>query len=539
MPRAGRPQVNVWLLAGICMLVVAAVVVAVALLARGSGETGVRIYDPAGGAKDEVRTADIVKSSVEVSGVSGIWLLGFQLTPDGAREFHRLTRSLAQRGAQAGHPQPFAFAVDGHVYARPPVDYHSSRTASRAARGSRYRGCAATSRSVSRWRCASRSSRPSRQGASRRPRRRPPQGRRPRLVAAGGSHTCALTASGKAKCWGANTFGELGNGAAGGPATPNATPLGGRSDGRRRGDRRRSEPHVCVDRRTQGRVLGLEPVRPARRRRAEHAAGPCPCRGARAREGSRDRRRRRPHLRGDSGGAGHVLGAQRQRPARRRHDGIPPGAGGRPRACGDPGDRRRRPSHLCADERRRGLLLGLQPVRPARGRDRRRRAGPPSRSRAFRAASGRSRPAGAHVRADPGRHGRVLGVEQNGPARERVDQDTPPPGRRPGPEERPGDRGRRLVHLRAHERGDGGVLGLERQRPARRRDDPNASDAGPRHGLARRYGDCHSRLPHLRADDERPGRVLGSERVRSARRRYKPRPSSTGPRLGLRSWAHD
>ena len=125
MPRAGRPQVNVWLLAGICTLVVATVIVAVALLARGSGETGVRIYDPAGGAKDEVRTAEIVKSSVEVGGVSGIWLLGFQLTPDGAREFHRLTRSLAQRGAQAGHAQPYAFAVDGHVYARPPVDYHS------------------------------------------------------------------------------------------------------------------------------------------------------------------------------------------------------------------------------------------------------------------------------------------------------------------------------------------------------------------------------------------------------------------------------
>ena len=180
MPRAGRPQVNVWLLAGVGTLVVATVVVAVALLARGSGETGVRIYDPAGGTKDEVRTADIVKSSVEVSGVSGIWLLGFQLTPAGAREFHRLTRSLAQRGAQAGHPQPYAFAVDGHVYARPTVDYHSLATASRTARGSRYRGCAVTSRSVSRWRCASRSSRPSRQGASRRPRRRPPQGRRPR-----------------------------------------------------------------------------------------------------------------------------------------------------------------------------------------------------------------------------------------------------------------------------------------------------------------------------------------------------------------------
>ena len=270
MPRAGRPQVNVWLLAGICTLVVATVIVAVALLARGSGETGVRIYDPAGGAKDEVRTAEIVKSSVEVGGVSGIWLLGFQLTPDGAREFHRLTRSLAQRGAQAGHAQPYAFAVDGHVYARPPVDYHSPYSLPDSS-GLEISGlrCDVAQRLAVEMRKPLFT--PEQTGCLPATSPKAAAGPPARLVAAGGSHTCALTASGKANAGdrtrsASSATERRRTGHAAAQAAWRRRPHGWRQD-----DRRRRTPHVCADRRRRGLVLGLEPVRPASRREAGRA----------------------------------------------------------------------------------------------------------------------------------------------------------------------------------------------------------------------------------------------------------------------------
>src|SRR5438874_2337887 len=39
-------------------------------------------------------------------------------------------------------------------------------------------------------------------------------------IAAGGNHSCALLANGTTKCWGANAFGQLGNGTSAHAATP-------------------------------------------------------------------------------------------------------------------------------------------------------------------------------------------------------------------------------------------------------------------------------------------------------------------------------
>ena len=91
---------------------------------RSAPRTGLRIYDPAGLVKAQVTSPDVVRSSVlaetEPGGTAVVFLA---LWPRGNERFLRLTRALAHRGLRVHRIEPFAFEVNGHVYARPGVDY--------------------------------------------------------------------------------------------------------------------------------------------------------------------------------------------------------------------------------------------------------------------------------------------------------------------------------------------------------------------------------------------------------------------------------
>jgi hypothetical protein len=87
---------------------------------------GLRIYDPSEHMAGEVGPTDVVRSSVRTSpDQPGTAVLFFQLTSRGKQRIHTLTRALARRGARLHRNQHFAFAVSGHVYARPFIDYRA------------------------------------------------------------------------------------------------------------------------------------------------------------------------------------------------------------------------------------------------------------------------------------------------------------------------------------------------------------------------------------------------------------------------------
>ena len=188
-------------------------------------------------------------------------------------------------------------------------------------------------------------------------------------VVGGGGHTCALTSAGGVKCWGDNINGELGDGprpaaasvrrrstsqasrAASARSVPvtitraQSRPLAGSkcwgaNGAGQLGDGTTTERHTPVD--VSGLSSGVD----------------------------RHRRRRRAYVRAHRRGRGQVLGLEPLRTARRRDDDGPPHTGRRLRSHDRGGrDRRRQRPHLRVDEHRRGQVLGLRTVTGELGDD--------------------------------------------------------------------------------------------------------------------------------------------------------------------------
>ncbi|MDP9223460.1 MAG: hypothetical protein M3P18_06315 [Actinomycetota bacterium] len=89
-----------------------------------SPEFRFRIYDASGQAKPGVTAAGVLRNSARASQTpDGSWSFYFRLTDKGEAEFHRLTRSLAKRGARLHRVQRMTVEMNGTVLARAGIDY--------------------------------------------------------------------------------------------------------------------------------------------------------------------------------------------------------------------------------------------------------------------------------------------------------------------------------------------------------------------------------------------------------------------------------
>ena len=217
---------------------------------------------------------------------------------------------------------------------------------------------------------------------------------------------------------------------------------------------------AAADRRRRP-LLGRQRLRPARRRRRRRsrAARP-PSTSSRASPPSRRGAAHTCVLSSRRGRA--LLGRQRQRPARRRH--RPRRARRRPARpvlVGREGDRGGPAPHLRAHDRRRRPLLGRQRLRPARRRhDHRPLDGRPT-ADVLSGVKAIAAGGAAHLRAHDRRRRPLLGRQRPGPARRRDDDRPLDAARRGRRRRRRGGQRRRHAHLRADERGRRPLLGTQ------------------------------------------------------------------------------
>ncbi len=126
-------------------------------------------------------------------------------------------------------------------------------------------------------------------------------------IAAGGVHTCALTAAGGVKCWGDNGAGQLGDGTHDGP--PDAGGRLGLSSGVA-AIAAGGGPHLCPDCRGRGQVLGIQlPLASWATAPRTNRLTPVDVSGLSSGVDGH-RRGRVSHLRPDHGGRGQVLGME-------------------------------------------------------------------------------------------------------------------------------------------------------------------------------------------------------------------------------------